>query len=51
MNFWYGLKVYNDVNDQALALLLFGMVCYTLLLSALLLKLDLFHSYVHLSRN
>lgn len=39
MNLWYGLKVYNDVNDQTLALLPFGMVCYILLLSALLLKL------------
>ena len=25
MYFWYVLKVYNDVNDQFLALLLFGM--------------------------
>lgn len=48
--FWYVLKVYNDVNDQALALVLFSMVCNTLLLSALLLKLDPFHRCVHLSR-
>lgn len=31
---------------QALALLLYGIICYTLLLSALLLKLDPFHHHV-----